>query len=263
MATFGGAEELRRLVSTCETPVVLHKVIDSWPFLKYSLGDWQTLFATRPLECRAGSRRGSGAPQWERDCRSVRCTFEQFVNWSQGKEGAGAGGQSCDSNRVCESNQDDVGDGNSSYLLQTSVENSDRPESVAGVLGELDPSENFLYFDYKYMKDMFAESVLASVDWSCAGFPHVSGSESTFWFGSAGAHTPCHYDTYGVNLVAQLYGRKRWVLFPPGDTDVLAPTRVPYEESSVYSDIDLHEWDDQQVRLCGNRYDKWASAVAG
>ena len=53
------------------------------------------------------------------------------------------------------------------------------------------------------------------------------------------AHTPCHYDTYGCNLVAQLSGEKRWVLFSPGDTESLYPTRVPYEESSVFSRVNV------------------------
>ena len=31
----------------------------------------------------------------------------------------------------------------------------------------------------------------------------------------------CHYDTYGYNLVAQLNGVKRWLLFPP--TEAVSP----------------------------------------
>lgn len=46
-------------------------------------------------------------------------------------------------------------------------------------------------------------------------------------------------DTYGFNLVAQLYGKKRWFLFPPSETENMKPTRVPYEESSVYSNINF------------------------
>ena len=38
--------------------------------------------------------------------------------------------------------------------------------------------------------------------------------------------------------VAQLHGRKRWLLYPPADTANLYPTRVPYEESSVFSRVD-------------------------
>jgi HSPB1-associated protein 1 len=35
--------------------------------------------------------------------------------------------------------------------------------------------------------------------------------------------------------VAQLYGRKQWTLHPPGSS-ALQPSRVPYEESSVFSE---------------------------
>ena len=86
-----------------------------------------------------------------------------------------------------------------------------------------------------------------------------SGSESTFWFGSAGSQTACHYDTYGVNYVAQvlsllfcptpeitprsytttqLWGTKQWRLFAPTNNG-LYPTRIPYEESSVYSQVNV------------------------
>ncbi len=35
----------------------------------------------------------------------------------------------------------------------------------------------------------------------CAGSP-------TLWIGTEMAHTGCHQDTYGINLVAQLHGHK-------------------------------------------------------
>ena len=52
--------------------------------------------------------------------------------------------------------------------------------------------------------------------------------------GTEGAYTPCHYDTYGFNLYTQISGHKRWILFPPDDSNLLKPTRIPYEESSVF-----------------------------
>ncbi|CAF4409776.1 unnamed protein product, partial [Adineta steineri] len=58
------------------------------------------------------------------------------------------------------------------------------------------------------------------------------------WIGSQGSHTPCHYDTYGINFVAQILGRKRWLLFPPDSAISQLQTRIPYEESSVYLDIE-------------------------
>lgn len=33
--------------------------------------------------------------------------------------------------------------------------------------------------------------------------------------------------------------RKQWILFPPTDTNNLYPTRIPYEESSVFSSVDF------------------------
>jgi len=45
------------------------------------------------------------------------------------------------------------------------------------------------------------------VDWSVLGFSGRDGTQSTFWLGSQGCYTVCHYDTYGCNLVAQIYGR--------------------------------------------------------
>nr|QNJ44855.1 sHSP28 [Agasicles hygrophila] len=44
-------------------------------------------------------------------------------------------------------------------------------------------------------------------------------------------------DCYGFNLIHQIYGKKMWLLFPPEEN--LMPTRVPYEESSVYSRLNF------------------------
>ena len=54
-----------------------------------------------------------------------------------------------------------------------------------------------------------------------------------------GAFTQCHQDAYGVNLVAQVEGRKKWTLFPPEGAAVLNPTRIPYEESTVFSRLNV------------------------
>ncbi|XP_076480177.1 HSPB1 associated protein 1 isoform X4 [Bombus vancouverensis nearcticus] len=62
-----------------------------------------------------------------------------------------------------------------------------------------------------------------------------TGDDSTLWIGSKGAHTNCHQDSYGCNLVAQIHGSKQWLLFPPSSSNFLQPTRIPYEESTIYS----------------------------
>lgn len=93
------------------------------------------------------------------------------------------------------------------------------------------------YFDYKYAHEWISEESDFSklISWTKFGLSDYQPSDSTIWIGSQGAHTPCHYDTYGCNLVAQVKGTKRWILFPPTETTHMKPTRVPYEESSVYS----------------------------
>nr|CAD7431537.1 unnamed protein product [Timema monikensis] len=83
------------------------------------------------------------------------------------------------------------------------------------------------------------QSYFYAVTWANLGFPERTGSESTMWIGSSGAHTPCHIDTYGCNIVAQVMGRKQWILFPPSAPAML-PTRVPYEESSIYSNRNFY-----------------------
>lgn len=45
------------------------------------------------------------------------------------------------------------------------------------------------------------------IDWSQMGMKGRNGNQSTLWIGSEGAHTPCHYDTYGINFVAQIRGK--------------------------------------------------------
>ena len=42
-----------------------------------------------------------------------------------------------------------------------------------------------------------------------------------------------------TNLYLIFLIRKRWHLFPPEDTPFLYPTRIPYEESSVFSKINV------------------------
>lgn len=86
-------------------------------------------------------------------------------------------------------------------------------------------------YSYKSLRDLQGTHAM---DMSFCGFPEIS-DEITIWLGSTGAHTSCHYDSYGRNVVVQAYGRKRWILFSP-HTPNMSPTRIPYEESSVYSE---------------------------
>ncbi|XP_037051790.1 HSPB1-associated protein 1 [Bradysia coprophila] len=84
-------------------------------------------------------------------------------------------------------------------------------------------------FSYKSL-NVLPKQCWNGVDFERFGFPDTE--YINFWFGSRGAHTPAHFDSYGCNIVVQVYGSKSWLLFPPNER--LSPTRVPYEESSVY-----------------------------
>lgn len=104
------------------------------------------------------------------------------------------------------------------------------------------------YVSYKRAHELFVDhpEVVKNFDWSLLGLAGA-GSDTNFWYGSKGCRTQCHYDSYGTNVVVQLHGHKSWLLFPPKDAEYLYPTRVPYEESSVYSRVnvrapDLNSW---------------------
>lgn len=101
----------------------------------------------------------------------------------------------------------------------------------------------WLYYDYKNMHEFFCDKpeIINSFNWLKFGIDEKmgrNGSNSTLWIGSKGSHTDCHQDSYGYNLVAQVHGRKLWLLYPP-DTDMKA-VRLPYEESTIYSRYNVY-----------------------
>jgi len=108
--------------------------------------------------------------------------------------------------------------------------------------------DRWAYWDYKYLAHLLPAEHLAAFPWTNLGFPTRAGEESTLWVGTKGANTPCHQDSYGTNLVAQLIGRKTWTLFPPSDSHLLQPSRLPYEESSVYSLINFENLEKNSER---------------
>ncbi|KAL7727500.1 hypothetical protein ACLKA6_002123 [Drosophila palustris] len=97
---------------------------------------------------------------------------------------------------------------------------------------EEDNKECFEWAAYQYKRaDDLPASCLQGIDFKKFGFADHQNDYS-FWLGSKYANTPCHYDTYGINIVVQAYGSKSWLLFSPETP--LQSTRIPYEESSVY-----------------------------
>lgn len=104
--------------------------------------------------------------------------------------------------------------------------------TFSGFLNSTDdkqPADRWYSHSYRDI-DSWPEHLRKSIKFDALGFDHVD--DILFWLGSKGANTPCHYDTYGFNIVVQVFGRKSWLVFPPSSP--FTATRVPYEESSVY-----------------------------
>ncbi|XP_068245734.1 HSPB1-associated protein 1 homolog isoform X2 [Palaemon carinicauda] len=204
--------EIRRaLFSDVKEPVVFHGYLkpgevssertSSWKCLEWDAKAWGKLFGEKDLNFRLGTRISCDdvltAPQWETTCLKSTMSYERFLQWS---------------------------DGNASCHTSCGQ--------------EVISSSHWAYFDYFYMKNLEHQDELKDfIDWGKFGFPGRGIQDSTLWIGTAGANTPCHIDTYGCNLVAQIQGKKRWILFPKSQSQYLSPTRIPYEESSIYSQV--------------------------
>uniref|UniRef100_A0A6A7G1N8 HSPB1-associated protein 1-like n=1 Tax=Hirondellea gigas TaxID=1518452 RepID=A0A6A7G1N8_9CRUS len=180
------------------------KNLESWQMLSWNIDKWADVLQDNKLKVRLGHRKSeSSEPQWEGTCYSSHMTFNELFTWSKGKS---------------------------------------KCHTSCGK--ELSSEYYWAYYDYVYMKDEINLDVLKQkVSWDIFGFPKRGANDSSIWIGTTNAHTPCHKDTYGCNLVAQVYGNKQWTLFPPDQTQCLYPTRIPYEESSIYSKIDFTNLD--------------------
>ncbi|KAM5153008.1 HSPB1-associated protein 1 [Mantella aurantiaca] len=194
------AQEAREMVLSLERPAVFLSMAHDWPASRWDVARLSDLLQDKSLRFRIGKRRADTEPQFETQCDYVDGTLAQFRRW--------VGGESSE---------------------------------ACGALAQYDRAEFWAYADYKYLALLFKDrpDTLQDVMWEDFGFPGRGGQESTLWVGSRGANTPCHIDSYGCNLVLQVEGRKRWHLFPPEDTDHLYPTRIPYEESSIFSRVNV------------------------
>lgn len=214
--TAGVDSQLVQRLLASSTPVLFSGAAAGWPAAAWSpealakaeAGSAVTEIAFYPKSsCRA----------WETDATVVEGSLRAFSAWCLAQNGGGTGGRGPESHA-------EASEGGAE--LQPAFP---------------DPSGHWGYVSYKHMHELFQgqpPAFLAGVRWEEFGLA-CDGGASTFWFGSRGAHTACHYDTYGSNLVAQLHGEKHWRLFPPHCTPGLYATRIPYEESSVFSAVDV------------------------
>ncbi|XP_037692837.1 HSPB1-associated protein 1 isoform X2 [Choloepus didactylus] len=182
-----------------QQPAIFYNMVFDWPARHWTAKHLSEVLHGKQIRFRMGMKSTNTVPQFETTCSYVEATLEEFLTWN------------CDQS------------------------------SVSGPFRDYDHSQFWAYADYKYFVHLFEDKtdIFQDVIWSDFGFPGRTGRESTLWIGSLGAHTPCHLDSYGCNLVFQVQGRKRWHLFPPEDTPFLYPTRIPYEESSVFSKINV------------------------
>ncbi|NXO00837.1 HBAP1 protein, partial [Rhinopomastus cyanomelas] len=193
-------ERTKEIVMSLQQPAVFCNMVGDWPALHWNVKYLSSALGGKTIQFRLGLKTLDLAPQFETRCSYVKATLEEFLAWSCGQS-------SC----------------------------------LSGPFSHYEYSKYWAYADYKYIARIFEDKpeVFQDIRWSDFGFPGRSGKESTLWIGSEGANTPCHLDSYGCNLVLQVQGRKRWHLFPPGDTSFLYPTRIPYEESSVFSKVNV------------------------
>ena len=150
------------------------------------------------------------------------------------------GGSADDDNIGSPADDGNIGSSADDGNIGGSADDSDG-SAVSNPLLEYPSQQFWVYADYKYMCNVCKDTpeLLDPVDWGVFGFEGRGGQDSVLWVGSEGACTPCHYDTYGYNVVAQLSGCKRWTLFSPDDSQYMYQTRLPYEELSVFSQVNL------------------------
>ncbi|XP_026151682.1 HSPB1-associated protein 1 homolog isoform X1 [Mastacembelus armatus] len=192
--------ETQKILYHLQQPTVFMNMTCGWPVLHWTAEHLSGCLGDKPVRFRLGRKKETNSPLFETQCSYVEARLVHFLSWTQDQ-------------------------------LGTDV----------GPFSEYPFSEYWAYADYKYIAMLFQDqpSMYEDVKWSEFGFEGRNGRESTLWIGTEGANTPCHLDSYGCNLVLQVQGRKRWYLFPPEDTANLYPTRIPYEESSVFSQVDV------------------------
>ncbi|KAM4888934.1 HSPB1-associated protein 1 isoform 2-T2 [Thomomys bottae] len=192
-------EKAKEIIMSLRQPAVFFNMTSDWPAQHWTANHVSKLLPSKQIRFRMGLKSKDTVPQFETACSYVEATLEEFLIW-----------------------------------------NAYQPD-ISGPFRDYDHSKFWAYADYKYFISLFEDraDVFQDVRWSDFGFPGRNGQESTLWIGSMGAHTPCHLDSYGCNLVFQVQGRKKWHLFPPEDTPFLYPTRIPYEESSVFSKVNV------------------------
>ena len=235
-------EQVKQLIlNDLKTPVVLKGFIGSWESpLSWTPQKICQLLGSRTTKFKLCPKRGTDAFKeqfhdketvFETRCQYEEASFNDFKEWIENDRDKADESPEADRHKLVTCS------GIGTYQ-ETTLPPGKKKKLSSNPLMRFPSSQYWIYADYKYMSQL-CEDLVEPVDWSVFGFKGRNGTESTLWVGSERAYTPCHYDTYGCNLVAQLSGRKRWLLFSPSDSKSLYPTRTPYEESSVFSEVNI------------------------
>ncbi|KAL1530716.1 hypothetical protein AB1Y20_001615 [Prymnesium parvum] len=180
------------------TPFVASGLLTTWPAAEWQLRTLMQRFGDAPTCVRLHPK--AEGEVYEGECAYVKATLGEFCLWLEG---------------------------------------ADEPSASAdSPFAPFPRSDYVAYADYQDMPALFRHlpSALSCVDWTTVlGGAARDGAESVLWLGSHGASTPTHYDAYGCNVVAQCAGEKRWRLCAPAAPAAPRPSRVPYEESSVFA----------------------------
>ena len=269
---------LKVLIENCKEPLVIKGQLQPWRTAKSWKAEHicQTLLS-KPTIFKVFPRRGTevyrdfsmsrNKTPDETDCVFVEGKFGDFWSWwkanankseepqqpveTKSKKSTSTSPMSSSDSGVsvakdCASTSDNASrtmTSNSSDFLTLSFSTPQQPCSCS--LLEFPASDFWVYSDYNYLSKLCAEApeLVDNVDWSILGFGDQSSQDSALWMGSVGAFTPCHQDTYGFNIVAMLSGEKTWTLFSPEDSKYMYPSRIPFEESSVFCEVDVADPD--------------------
>nr|XP_054337254.1 HSPB1-associated protein 1 isoform X5 [Pongo pygmaeus] len=156
-------EKAKEIIMSLQQPAIFCNMVFDWPARHWNAKYLSQVLHGKQIRFRMGMRSMSTVPQFETTCNYVEATLEEFLTWN------------CDQS------------------------------SISGPFRDYDHSKFWAYADYKYFVSLFEDKtdLFQDVKWSDFGFPGRNGQESTLWIGSLGAHTPCHLDSYGCNLVFQ------------------------------------------------------------
>ncbi|XP_065666280.1 HSPB1-associated protein 1 isoform X2 [Hydra vulgaris] len=206
-------DQMKAFLYSQKEPVVITNMINDWSLLNWTLDQIANEFGSIETSLKIYKRKyndlcsimntnSNPIVPMETDCLYIKCLLKEFIYWITEKK------------------------------------------EMIGKLAAFPYSEYWGYADYNYMFEFFKDFsyVLNEVNWGKFGYPNRNGFHSTIWFGSKGSFTPCHQDAYGTNLVAQILGIKEWILFSPHVSELMQATRIPYEESTIFSKVDVKSY---------------------